>query len=93
MCPVKLWASIVTRIPSYTRTNKDSPVSLAMNNHKVISINLEMVANLLKDGVVAFGEVKLGIDRSEIGTHSIRSGAAMTMYLAGVPTFSIQLIG
>jgi hypothetical protein len=31
--------------------------------------------------------------RSEIGTRSIRSGAAMVMYLAGVPVFSIMLIG
>jgi hypothetical protein len=52
-----------------------------------------MVANLLKDGVVAIGETKLGIQRHEIGTHSIRSGAAMAMYLAGVPVFSIMLIG
>ncbi len=62
LCPVKLWASVVTRILSYEGTNKDSPVSLAMSNHKVISIKSEMVANLLKDGVVAYGEVKLGID-------------------------------
>ena len=52
-----------------------------------------MVANLLKDGVIAIGETKLGIHRSEVGTHSIRSGAAMAMYLAGVPIFSIMLIG
>jgi hypothetical protein len=29
----------------------------------------------------------------DIGTHSIRSGAAMAMYLAGVPVFTIMLIG
>ena len=52
-----------------------------------------MVANLLRDGVVAIGKTKLGIHRSEIGSHLIRSGAAMAMYLAGVPIFSIMLIG
>jgi len=52
-----------------------------------------MVANLLKDGIVAIGETKLGIHRSEVVTHSIRSGAVMAMYLAGVPIFSIMLIG
>jgi hypothetical protein len=36
---------------------------------------------------------KLGILRSEVGTHSICSGAVMAMYLAGVPIFSIMLIG
>eukprot|EP00978_Attheya_sp_CCMP212_P028823 scaffold100578_cov46-Attheya_sp.AAC.1 len=29
----------------------------------------------------------------DIGTHSIRSAAAMAMYLAGVPVFTIMLIG
>ena len=52
-----------------------------------------MVANLLKDGVIAIGETKLGIHCSEVGTHSVRSGAAMAMYLARVPIFSIMLIG
>jgi hypothetical protein len=52
-----------------------------------------MVANLLKDGVVAIGKTKLGIHWLEVGTQSIRSRAAMAMYLAGVPVFSIMLIG
>ncbi len=93
MCPVKLWASIISRILSFKGTNQNSPVSLAQHNNKTISITSEMVANLLKDGVVAISETKLGIHRSEVGTHSIRSGAAMAMYLAGVPIFSIMLIG
>jgi hypothetical protein len=52
-----------------------------------------MISNLIKDGVVAIGETKLGILRSEVGTHLIRSGAAMAMYLVGVPIFSIMPIG
>ncbi len=93
MCPVKLWASIVTRILSFKGSNKDSPVSLAQHRNSTISITSEMVANLLKDGVIAIGETKLEIYCSEVGTHSIRSGAAMAMYLAGVLIFSIMLIG
>jgi hypothetical protein len=93
MCPVKLWASIITWIISYKGTNQNSPVSLAQHRNNTISITSEMVANLLKDGIVAIGETKLGIHRSEVGTHSIRSGATMAMYLAGVPIFSVMLIG
>ena len=29
----------------------------------------------------------------EVGTHSICSGAAMAMYLGGLPVYAIQLIG
>jgi hypothetical protein len=77
MCPIKLWASIVTRILTYEGSNTNSPVSLARHSNKTISITSEMVANLLKDGVVAIGETKLGIQCHEIGTHSIRSGFLM----------------
>ncbi len=79
MCPIKLWASIIRRILTLKGTDRNSPVSLAPHRNSTISITSEMVANLLRDGVVAIGETKLGIDRSEVGTHSIRSGAAMAM--------------
>ena len=39
------------------------------------------------------GRDHLGYGELEIGTHSFRSGAAMAMYLAGVPVFTIMLIG
>jgi hypothetical protein len=55
-----------------------------------------MIADLCRDRVgvvVPIGETKLGIRRSEIRTRSIRSGAAMAMYLPGVPVFWIMLIG
>ena len=53
----------------------------------------EMIADLCRDRVVTIGGTKFGIRRSEIGTRSIRLGAAMAMYLADVPVFSIMLIG
>ncbi len=71
MCPVKLWASIITWILTYKGTNKDSPVSLALHRNSTISTTSEMVANLLKDGIVAIGKTKLGIHHSEVSTHSI----------------------
>ena len=52
-----------------------------------------MIADLCRDGVVTIEETKLGILQSEIGTTSICSGAAIAMYLSGVPVFSIMLIG
>jgi hypothetical protein len=74
MCPVKLWALLVTQILSYkgsTKDAKDSPVSLVQHRNSIISIISKMVANLLKDGVITIGKTKLGIHRSEVGTHSI----------------------
>jgi hypothetical protein len=93
LCPVKIWASLIRRINSYKGASKNSPVLLVQYNDKIINITGEMIADVCRDGVVSIGETKQGIRRSEIGTRSIRSGAAMAMYLARVPVFSIMLIG
>jgi hypothetical protein len=93
MWPIKLWASIITRILSYKGTAKISPVSLAIHRNKLISIMSEMISNLIKDGIVPIGKTKLGILCSKVRTHSIRCRSAMAMYLVGVPIFSIMLIG
>jgi hypothetical protein len=77
----------------YKGTNPNSPVSLAKHGNNIISITSEMIVNLIRDGVVAIRETKLGINRSEIGSKSILSGAAMAMYLAGTPVFLIMLVG
>ncbi len=92
LCPVKIWASLTRRILSYKGANKNYPISLVKHKSQIINITGMMITDLCRDGVVAIGETKLGIRRSEIGTRSIRSGAVMAMYLAGVPVFLIMLI-
>ncbi len=47
----------------------------------------------LESGVAAVGHEKVGIQKGEIGTHSIRSGAAMAMYLGECPVYTIMMIG
>jgi hypothetical protein len=41
----------------------------------------------------SIGPEVLGFSADQIGLHSARSGAAMAMYLAGVPVFTIMLLG
>jgi hypothetical protein len=43
--------------------------------------------------VKVIGETQLGIAKHKIGTHSIKSGAAMAMYLGEYPVYMIMLIG
>ena len=93
LCPVKQWASIVTRIYSYNGTNTNTPVSTVLRHNRLDNISPREVILSLQDAVVAHGEDDLRIYRHEIGTHSIRSGAAMAMYLGGVPVFAIMMIG
>jgi hypothetical protein len=47
----------------------------------------------LRVACATIGSAQLGFELEEIGTHSLRSGAAMEMYLAGVPVYTIMLIG
>jgi hypothetical protein len=41
----------------------------------------------------AVGSAHLGFEPSEMGKHSLRSGAAMEMYLPGVRGYTIMIIG
>jgi hypothetical protein len=53
------------------------------------------VINTLQDAIdsmEAIGEDRLGIKKEKVGTHLIRSGAAMAMYLGKCPAYTIMLI-
>ncbi len=47
----------------------------------------------LRDAVRTIGEDILNINAEDIGTHSIRSGAAMAMVMGGLPVYMIMLMG
>ena len=47
----------------------------------------------LRSAVTSIGEEVVGINASDVGTHSIRSGAAMAMYSGECPVYTIMMIG
>jgi hypothetical protein len=57
------------------------------------AVTSRQVINSLKDAVSSIGEQELNIEVWEIGTHSLRSGAAMAMFMEGCPIYLIFLIG
>ncbi len=93
LCPVKQWAALVTRISSYPETTDNTPVSAVWRYNTITHVTANDVTALLRDAVKGHGEHDIRIYKNEIGTHSIRSGAAMAMYLGGVPVFAIMMIG
>ena len=93
LCPVRAWASVTRRILSYPGTSSDTPVNTILLNKTLRQISSTTARNKLRSAAAAIGEKRLGFSKDEIGTHSIRSGSAMAMYLDGVPTFSIMMIG
>jgi hypothetical protein len=56
-------------------------------------VSLTHMINALRDAVGGIREICLGIKKEDIGTHLIRSGVAMAMYLGECPVFMIMLIG
>jgi len=94
LCPVKIWAKIVKRIYSYPTSSPDTPVNtyfFSEDSHHLFS-GKELLSRI-RIAAKSIGEEVLGFPPESIGLHSARSGAAMAMYLGGVPVFTIMLLG
>lgn len=93
LCPLKAWAALVRRIRSYPATNDDTPVSTVLINGHITHVTSKILVDALEGAIEAVGRDRIGIQKGEVGTHSIRSGAAMAMYLGEVPVYTIMMLG
>ena len=86
LCPVRAWARIVQKVRHFFRTKDDNsiPVCAYKERHIAKEIKASQVLHLLRASCTAHdGENRYGIKASELGTRSIRSGAAMALALQG----------
>ena len=93
LCPVRQWAAIVRRILGYPGAALETPVSAIWRHDRIEHITSAEMTQALRSAVISIGEEVLGINASDVGTHSIRSGAAMAMYLGECPVYTIMMIG
>ena len=93
LCPVRSWARVVQRVLSYKTTSHRSFVNTFYSHGKLQFVTGSNVLHALRAAARCVGEAKLGFKPNELGTHSIRSGAAMAMYLDDVPVYTIMLVG
>ena len=93
LCPVRAWAAIVSRLRSNSTVSDHTSVNTYFVKGDAFVVTLVNVLHALRAAVTYLGKDTLGFTASEIGTHSLRSAAAMAMYLAGVPVYTIMLIG
>ena len=95
MCPVRSWAKLVQRVLAYSGSSGSTPVNTYFDHDKGVMTLLSSTSMLtsIRNIVNYMGVDNLGFSGNEVGTHSNRSGSAMAMYLAGVPVFTIMLIG
>ena len=93
--PVFIWAQIVSRIQAYPGDDDTSErkVNTVNVGDQVREITSSHICTKLRSAVAQIGEDKLGFTAEEIGYHSLRSGAAMAMKLAGVSEYTIMIIG
>jgi hypothetical protein len=94
LCPVLAWSRIIRRVCRIPGTTVDSPVCTYQKANGTIGlVTSKQILQRIRDRVTAIGRDVLGFGPDDVGTHSIRSAAAMAMYLAGVPVYTIMLIG
>ena len=94
LCPVIAGAIIVKRVLSIPGATPDSKLcSYLSSEGKIMYINSAQALPRLRAVVEIIGKVTLGFTKDDIGLHSIRSGGAMAMFLAGTSTIIIMRIG
>jgi hypothetical protein len=93
MCPVRMGAATVRRIRSYKGINKNTPISAFWQFNGINHFTSKQVIAAMKDAIQAIGDDVLHIKKEEIGTHSIRLGAAMAMFFGNCSVCLIMMIG
>ena len=95
MCPVLQLAAIVRRLIAMPHSTEDTPINAYMEpgSTKLQHIKSDVILRKLRLAVSIIGKDELGFGPEEVGLHSLRSGAAMSMYLQGIPVYVIMLLG
>jgi hypothetical protein len=93
LCPVKIWVALVRRVRSYEGSDDDTPVSAVWRGGTLEHVSSKELTASLEAAIESIGWDRLNLKPGDIGTHSIRSGAAMAMYLGEIPVCTIMMIG
>jgi hypothetical protein len=98
LCPVLAWANTILRIRTYPTTVGTSTVNsfhdpLAPPGARLRYITQQATNTLLRLTCTSKPPLFFGYTPSNIGSHSIRSGAAMSLFLANEPVHKIMILG
>ena len=91
--PTRALASIVDELWKDPRTTEDTPICTFYEDGTAKFVTANDMLRFMRRTADAIGQDKLGFSSTEIGTHSVRSGAAMAMFLDNTPIFLIMLVG
>jgi len=94
LCPVKIGAKIVRRMQAQGASDDTFLYEYIRDSDgKKGHLTGPQALTLLRDFIWTIDYESLGIHPNDIGLHSLRSSAAMAMYLNGVPVYTIMLLG
>ena len=92
-CPVVVSAAVVRRLEAMGASESDFIYKFKGNNGRTRDFNSATALRMLRGRISSIDFKGLGLDPKHIGLHSLRSLAAMAMYLTGVPAYTIMLLG
>jgi hypothetical protein len=95
LCPVLRFASLVQRIRrTIPNATNDTMINTIMINNSILTITSTYIRTQLRQTCRTFGgKAVFGFDAHEIGNKSIRSGAAMSLFLTNTHTDRIMILG
>lgn len=91
--PTRALAAIVSELWKDPRTTEDTPICTFYEDGTAKFVTGDDMLKFMRRTAEAIGEDKLGFSPEDIRTHSVRSGAAMAMFLDNTPIFLIMLVG
>ncbi|NER25729.1 MAG: hypothetical protein F6J96_34570 [Symploca sp. SIO1C2] len=92
LCPVKLWIKVVKRARKVS-TDSRTRVSICPDGDEDVEIKDSDVTRYLKATLGVIGHDHPSLDPKKIGTRSIRSGAAMALFMKNHHVERIKILG
>jgi hypothetical protein len=92
-CPVVACAQIINEMRRDGNKETDCVYRFLQDNGTFTDLNSKTALLMLRQFLRNADSTSLNIKPEECGLHSIRSSAAMAMYLNGIPVYTIMLLG
>jgi hypothetical protein len=92
-CPVAACAKIVQEMLDDQTKPTDPVFRFRQDNGTLTDVHSRSALAMLRQALRELDSESLNIKAEECGLHSLRSSAAMAMYLNGIPVYTIMLLG
>jgi hypothetical protein len=94
LCPTRQWAALVDRLLRMKYPQTAHIFSFCPGGKQQHVITTKFLVDTIKTAcTVLGGKAEFGFSATEIGAKSIRSGAAMALFLSDVPVAKIMILG